>query len=52
MEHASYICGHAVTRDGTKIISSYEGGGVTVWDVESHDLVKEWTHPGSYPIVL
>jgi len=43
MEHER-ICSLAVTWDGTKIIS---GGGdrrMKVWDVESHKLVKEWTH--------
>ena len=47
MEHNSEgeLYGLAVTRDGTKIISGDEGGKIKVWDVESHRLVKEWTHP-------
>lgn len=39
----------AVTRDGTEIISSDEAGMIKVWDVESHQLVEEWTHPEWYP---
>ena len=36
----------AVTRDGTKIICGGGWtGGVGVWEVESHEHVKEWTHP-------
>ena len=38
----------AVTRDGTNIISSFYDGAIKVWDVESHELVKEWTHPEGY----
>ena len=49
MEHPSKICGLALTRDGTKIISSDDYGKIKVWNVESHKLVKEWTHPGSCP---
>ena len=40
----------AVTRDGSNIISSYYDGAIKVWDVESHELVKEWTHPEGYTI--
>ena len=50
MRHATEILtGLAVTRDGTKIISSDFGGKVKVWDVDSHELVKEWTHPERWP---
>jgi WD40 repeat protein len=49
MEHASHVCGLAVTRDGTRIISGDVDGEIKVWDVESHELVKYWSHPGSYP---
>ena len=49
MEHANEVCGLAVTRDGTKIISSDDGGGIKVWDVESHEIVKKWTHPKRGP---
>lgn len=38
----------AVTRDGKKIVSSDEGGRIKVWDVESHSLVKEWTHSNGF----
>ncbi|KAH0828968.1 WD40-repeat-containing domain protein [Lanmaoa asiatica] len=54
MEHDSEdaICSLAVCRDGTKIISSTDGGGsIKVWDVESRALVKEWSHPWEYPEV-
>ena len=49
MEHESGIYGLAVTRDGTKIISSDVEGEIKVWDVESHELVQEWTHSESFP---
>ena len=49
MKHPRYICGLAVTRDGTKIISSDNDGEIIVWDVESHEIVKQWTHPRSCP---
>ena len=47
MKHDSQSRIHslAVTWDGTKIISGEEGGKIKVWDVESHELVKEWTLP-------
>ena len=45
LDSQSEIYSLAVTRDGTKIISSEESGMIKVWDVESHELVKEWTHP-------
>ena len=38
-----------MTRDGTKIISSDVEGEIKVWDVESHELVQEWTHSESFP---
>ena len=47
MKHESGICGLAVTRDGAKIISSDEYGKIKVWNAESHEIVKEWTHPGT-----
>jgi len=40
-----------VTRDGTKIISGGWSGSIMVWDVETHKLVKEWTHPESGPVL-
>ena len=49
MEHESGITGLAVTQDGTKIISGDEDGKIKVWDVQSHKLVKEWTHSETYP---
>jgi WD40 repeat protein len=49
MEHESEIKGFAVTRDGTKAISGDEDGNIKVWNVESHELVKEWTHQESSP---
>ncbi|KAG6382182.1 quinon protein alcohol dehydrogenase-like superfamily [Boletus reticuloceps] len=49
MEHErGCMNGLAVTRDGTKIISSDEEG-IKVWDVESHKLVREWTCSEGYP---
>jgi WD40 repeat protein len=53
MKHESEICSLAVTRDGKTIISSYHGGVIKVWgvDSESHEIVKEWTHPESCPMV-
>jgi len=59
MEQEGFICGLSVTRDGTKIIitsnddsdnddsESDDHGRINVWDVESHKLVKEWTHTDS-----
>ena len=47
MEHESYESGLAVTRDGTKIISSDDDADINVWDVESHLLVKEGTRSES-----
>ena len=44
MEHEDNIASFAVTRKGAKIISSDDGGGIKIWDVESHKLVKTWTH--------
>ena len=50
IEH-SHINGLAVTRDGTKIITNdYEDDRddekLRMWDVASHKLIKEWSHPG------
>jgi len=50
MEHEKKVVHLAVTRDGAKIISSGWNGRIKVWDVESHKLLKEWTHPEIYPI--
>ena len=49
MKHATYIRGLAVTRDGTNIICSDHGGLIKVWDVKSHEIVKQWTHPAGCP---
>ena len=49
MKHATYIRGLAVTRDGTNIICSDHGGLIKVWDVKSHEIVKQWTHPEGWP---
>jgi WD40 repeat protein len=49
IEHESQICGLAVTRDGTNIVSVDGDGKIKVWDVKSHEIVKEWTHPESWP---
>ena len=48
MKQKGGISDLAVTLDGTKIISSGLSG-IKVWDVKSHELVKEWTHRGSCP---
>ena len=52
MEHESGIYDLAVTRDGTKIISSDEDGNIKVWNVESHEILKEWTHPDTNRIAI
>ena len=44
IEHEDEIVSFAVTQDGAKIIISDYGGGIKVWDAESHQLVKVWTH--------
>jgi WD40 repeat protein len=49
MEQESGIRGLAVTRDGTNIISCDVDGKIKVWDVGSHEIVKEWTHPERCP---
>ena len=46
MEHEKGTRGLAVTGDATKIISS-DGKG-KIKEVESHKLVKEWTHQGCW----
>ncbi|KAF8556139.1 WD40 repeat-like protein [Imleria badia] len=51
MEHEYEVDSLAVTRDGTKIISGDVGGIIKVWDVQSHELVREWTHEGGSPNV-
>ena len=52
MIHENWVCDVAVTRDGTKVISSDCKGSIKVSDVESHKLVEEWTHPGSWPKIV
>ncbi|KAF8553707.1 WD40 repeat-like protein [Imleria badia] len=50
MKYESWVVDNlAVTSDGTRIIGSDETGSIRMWDFESHDIVQEWTHPGSYP---
>ena len=49
MEHESGVRGLAVTHDGTNIVSGDVDGKIKVWDVETHELVKEWSHPGTWP---
>ena len=51
MKHESEISGLAVIRGGTKIITSGCSGKIKMWDVESHKLVKEWSHPESCPVI-
>ena len=51
MEHENEISGLAVTQDGAKIISGDNDGRIKVWDVESHELVKAWTHQEWDPVV-
>ena len=51
MEHENETSGLVVTLDGAKIISGDIDGQIKVWDVESHKLVKTWTHPEFYPVV-
>ena len=48
MEHNA-INSLAMTWDGTKIIGSNEYGDVKVWDIESHELVQQWSHPEGSP---
>ncbi|KAF8553458.1 WD40 repeat-like protein [Imleria badia] len=49
MEHTSSYMGNLpVTGDGTRIITCDENGRIRVWDVESHELVREWTYPGVF----
>ena len=50
MEHENGVSDLAVTRDGAKIISSDFSGEIRVWDVESHKLVKAWTHE-EFPVI-
>ncbi|KAN0081688.1 Quinonprotein alcohol dehydrogenase-like superfamily [Tylopilus felleus] len=52
MKHQNWVDSLAVTGDGTKIISSDSNdnvGRVKIWDVESHQLVREWIHPETFP---
>ena len=51
MKHQSGIFDLVVTRDGANIISSDDIGKIKVWDVESHKLVKAWTHQEMFPII-
>ncbi|KAF8553461.1 WD40 repeat-like protein [Imleria badia] len=49
IEHESIIVDSlSVTSDGTRIIGGDENGCIRVWDVESHEVVQEWTHPESF----
>lgn len=48
-EGRSKLLNLAVAWDGEKIIGSDARGRVKVWDVESHSLVKEWTHLDKFP---
>lgn len=42
----------AVTRDGTKIIGGTNyGRKIKVFNVESHELVKEWTHGEVFSVI-
>ncbi|KAG9308164.1 WD40-repeat-containing domain protein [Chiua virens] len=47
MVHDTAVLGVAVTKDDTKIISA-DWSNIKVWDAQSHNLVKEWTHPGCF----
>ena len=49
MKHEGHVTKLTATRDGTKIISSGWSGKIKVWDVKSHELVKEWTYWRTYP---
>ena len=51
MEHESGVSDLAVTRDGAKIISGDIDGGIKVWDVGSHKLVKVWTQGALCPVI-
>ena len=52
MLHENGVYSLAVTQDGTKITSCDEVGVIKVWDVESHQLVKEWIQPDWVPIAI
>ena len=52
MEHGCEMVSLAVAQDGTKIVSSDLDWRIKVWDVESHVLVREWTHEGGYQIAI
>jgi len=52
MECGGHVTEFAMTRDGTKIVSSGWGGRITVWDVESHKPVKEWTHSKTLTVAI
>ncbi|KAF8553440.1 WD40 repeat-like protein [Imleria badia] len=45
MEQKNCMDSLTVTRDGTRIVTSNRRGSIKIWDVESHKLAKEWTHP-------
>ena len=51
MEHGKDMNELTVTRDGTKVVSSGWREKIRVWNVESHKLVEEWTHPDRYPTI-
>jgi WD40 repeat protein len=43
MEDDGWVQGLAVTRDGKRIVSGGLNGILRVWDVETHELVEEWS---------
>ena len=52
MEHKNNITDLAVTRrDGPKIICARCDGEIKVWDIESHQLVKVWSHQEWDPVI-
>ena len=52
MQHRDKVFHLAVTRDGEQVISGDVEGNIKVRDVESHQLVKEWTHPDEWPRIV
>ena len=49
MEHEGKLCSLAVVWDGTKLVTGGVTGNITVWNVESQEIVEKWTHPQSWP---
>ena len=45
MQHETGMWGLSVIRDDSKIISFDGKRIIKVWDIGSHHLIKEWTHP-------